>query len=82
MSQQMSNLDGPPRFWRIRKVFCDRIVEIELALSAQKHDAGRDKLFAERADLVDRLRHRACTEFQICDSVALHLHRLAVFQDG
>ena len=78
MCQQVPNGDKAPGRGRVLKVLRDRVLEGQAALLNQQHDAGRDELLADRANLVHRVRRRRHLSRDIGQTVSLDLDELSV----
>src|SRR5687767_9773001 len=78
MRQQVPDGDRLPRLRRAFKILAYAVVELDLAILDQQHDAGSDKLFADGTDLVNRLRRGWNIELDVSETVTQHLHDLLV----
>src|SRR5688572_32818805 len=78
MRQQVPDGDRLPRLRRAFKILAYAVVELDLAILDQQHDAGSDKLFADGTDLVKRLRRGWNIELDVRETVNQYLHDLLV----
>ncbi len=74
--------DLTPRLWYAVEVFRDGIVDRQLPILGQEHDAGGKELFAHRADLEDGLWRDRNTVLQVGHAIALRLDLLSIADDG
>jgi hypothetical protein len=54
MSEQVPDCDATPRYRCFRKIFCDCVLEANLAIFNKYHDCSSGELLGVRADFVNR----------------------------
>src|SRR5690606_11110711 len=77
VGQKVADRHVLPRLGRARQIARDRLVEPDLALFHEQHDAGRGHLFRNRADLKDSIVGDGNVEFDTCQAVCLLFYDLA-----
>src|SRR5688572_12215203 len=78
MCQEMPDRDRFPRVRRAVEKLADVVIETELSVLDQEHDAGRDELLAYGTDFINRLRSGRNVQLDIREAVTLHLDDLPV----
>ena len=80
--QQVAYRDRLPRLRRAREVPRHRVVELDLAFLDQEHDRRRRELLGHGRQLEDGVRRHRDVVLHVGETVAAHLHELAVAGDG
>ena len=78
----MTQRDRSPSCLRARQVASYFIVEAELAMLFEEYDRGRGELLTYRSGLEDAVRSHRYLVLEICKTVSLCQHYLAVFDDS
>src|SRR5262245_38349720 len=81
MCQQVPDSNVLPRLRSTFEIFTDFVLEVQLTFLEEQHNSGSNKLFADRADFVDRFRFGRSLQFDIGKAIAFYLDDLAIFDN-